>query len=165
MRLFTLLAVLAALTVVAATAAGADSAVPAPPGSERTFVALLRPVTEGPADAFGLLLFRQPQDSEKVVFLDVWVLNLAPNRRYDLQRATDPTVDDQCTGTNWLTLGKGPAPEPIVTGTHGSGSAHLFRDLAAAPTGARFDIHFRLLDAATSAVVLTSPCYQFAVTP
>jgi hypothetical protein len=39
----------------------------------------------------------------------------------------------------------------------------LFRDLAAAPTGSQFDIHFRVIDAVTSAPVLQSSCYRFTV--
>jgi hypothetical protein len=31
--------------------------------------------------------------------------------------------------------------------------------------GMQFDIHFRVLDAATTAVVLESGCYQFTVSP
>src|SRR5512144_2110040 len=97
MRLLKLLAVIAALTVVPAAAARAD-AVAHLPGSERNFVALLRPVSGGPAHAFGVVLFRQPHDAEKVVFLDVWTLGLAPNHSYSLQRATDLIVDDNCQG-------------------------------------------------------------------
>jgi hypothetical protein len=51
MRLFKLLAVIAALTVVPAAAARAD-AVAHLSGSERNFVALLRPVSGGTAHAF-----------------------------------------------------------------------------------------------------------------
>ena len=45
----------------------------------------------------------------------------------------------------------------------GLGRADLFRDLVAVPLGTEFDIHFRVIDAATSAVVLQSGCYQFVV--
>ena len=114
MRLSRLLAVIAALTVVLAAAVPAD-AVAHRSGSERNFVALLRAVPGGPAHAFGVALFRQPHDAEKVVFLDVWTLGLAPNHNYSLQRATDSIVDDDCQGTNWLTLGRGLEPQAIET--------------------------------------------------
>jgi hypothetical protein len=165
MHLFKLLAVVAALTVMAAVAARAEAIVPQVPGSERDFAVLLLPVAGRPTDGFGLLRFRQPQDALKIVFLDVWVLNLAPNHAYDLQRATDTAVDGNCTGTNWLTLGQGLAPKAITTGRTGFGKAHLFRDLAALPAGARFDIRFRVVDSATSALVLASGCYRFTVSP
>jgi hypothetical protein len=164
MRLFRLLVVIATLTVVPAGAAGAD-AVAHPSGSARNFVALLRPVSGGPAHAFGVVLFRQPHDAEKVVFLDVWTLGLAPNRSYSLQRATDPIVDDDCQGTNWLTLGRGLEPQAIETNELGFGRAHLFRDLATVPDGTQFDIQFRVIDSVTQDVVLLSSCYQFTVSP
>jgi hypothetical protein len=108
--------------------------------------------------------FRQPNDADQIVYLDVSVRDLAPNTDYVLQRAVDVTVDDDCTGTNWLTLGQGATPQAITTDTRGRGSAALFRDLGAFPVGTAFDIDFRVLDAATNAVVLTSDCYQFVVT-
>jgi hypothetical protein len=164
-RLIKLLAVFAALTVVAAPAAWAQSVGPTASLApwERNFVAFLLPVAGGPASGLGLVVFRQPQDADKIVYLDVWVLNLAPNHSYYLQRATDSTVDDDCTGTNWLTLGQGLVPQAITTNERGFGRASLFRDLAAVPVGTRLDIHFRVIDAATSAVVLQSGCYQFVV--
>ena len=113
---------------------------------------------------FGHVKFRQPNDDEKIVYLDTWVRDLAPNRSYLLQRAVDTTIDDDCTSTAWLTLGKGAAPQSIDTDDRGTGTAELFRSLAAAATGATFDIHFRVIDAITSEVVLESSCYQFTVT-
>ena len=114
---------------------------------------------------FGHVKFRQPNDDEKVVYLDTWVRGLAPNRSYLLQRAVDTTIDDNCTSEAWLTLGKGAAqpPQTIDTDDRGTGTAALFRSLAAAATGATFDIHFRVIDAITSEVVLESSCYQFTV--
>jgi hypothetical protein len=164
MRLFKLIAVLAPLTVMLAAAARAD-AVAHPSGPERNFAALLRPVSGGPTHAFGVVLFRQPHDAEKVVFLDVWTLGLAPNHSYSLQRATDTTVDDTCTGTNWLTLGRGLEPQAIETNERGFGRADLFRDLAAFPDGMRFDIQFRVIDSVTQDVVLVSACHQYTVSP
>src|SRR3954447_13613866 len=148
----------------AAAAARADAVTP-DSGSERNFVALLRPVSGAPARPFGVVLFRQPHDAEKVVFLDVWTLGLAPNHSYSLQRATDTTVDDTCTGTNWLTLGRGLEPQAIETNERGFGRAHLFRDLAAFPDGMRFDIQFRVIDSVTQDVVLMSSCHQYTVRP
>ena len=164
MRLLKLLALLAALTSAAATAAQADVGPPWGPETPHfNLQAILRPAAGGPHDSFGLVKFRQPNDADKIVYLDVSVRNLAPNHSYYLQRATDTTVDDDCTGTNWLTLGHGLAPFAITTDERGTGRADLFRSLAAIPTGMRFDIHFRVIDAATTAVVLESGCYQFTV--
>jgi hypothetical protein len=163
-RVLEVLAVIAVLVVVPAAAARADTG-PHRSGSERNFVALLRPVSGGPAHASGVVLFRQPHDAEKIVFLDVWTLGLAANHSYSLQRATDPTVDDDCQGTNWLTLGRGLDPQAIVTNERGFGRAHLFRDLAAFPDGTRFDIQFRVIDSVTQEVVLVSSCHQYTVSP
>jgi hypothetical protein len=112
---------------------------------------------------FGLVKFRQPNDAELVVHLDTWVRDLAPNTSYLLQRAVDTNVDDDCTGTAWLTLGKGTQPQAITTDATGTGREELFRSVAAFPVGSEFDIHFRVIDAATAAVVLTSECYQFTI--
>lgn len=112
---------------------------------------------------FGLVKFRQPNDDQKIVYLDTWVRGVAPNSEYQLQRAVDLTIDDDCTGTAWLTLGRGLQPQSIETDAQGTGRAELFRDLAAFAAGSEFDIHFRVIDAATQAVVLESGCYQFRV--
>jgi len=164
MRLCKLLALMAALAVVPAAGARAD-AIARPSGSERNFLALLRPVSSGSAHAFGTVLFRQPHDGENVVFLDVWALGLAPNHSYSLQRATDPIADNNCQGTNWLTLGRGPEPQAIETNARGFGRAHLSRDLSAFPDGTRFDIQFRVIDSVTQEVVLVSSCHHFTVSP
>jgi hypothetical protein len=164
MRLVKLLAVVAVLTVLPATAARADT-VAGHSGSGRNFVAVLRPVSGVPAHPFGVVLFRQPHDAEKVAFLDVWTLGLAPNHNYSLQRATDPIVDDECQGTNWLTLGRGLEPRAIETNALGFGRAHLFRDLATVPDGTQFDIQFRVIDSVTQNVVLMSSCHQYTVSP
>ena len=161
-------AVLAVAMLAGASPAAAPAradAVPSLSGSERNFVALLRPVSGETAHAFGVVLFRQPHDAEKFVSLDVLTLGLAPNHSYSLQRATDTTVDDTCTGTNWLTLGRGSEPQAIETNRLGFGRAHLFRDLAALPDGMRFDIQFRVIDSITQDVVLVSSCHQFTVSP
>lgn len=124
---------------------------------------ILRPVAGGPSDGFGQVKFRQPKDAEKVIDLDTWVRDLAPNHSYYLQRAVDMNVDDDCAGTAWLTLGKGTVPEAITTDDQGTGRADLFRSVAALPLGSESDIHFRVIDAASSAVVLESGCYQYTV--
>ena len=114
-------------------------------------------------DGFGLVKFRQPNDADKIVYLDVWVRDLAPNTSYLLQRATDTNVDDNCTSTAWLTLGKGLVPQSIITDETGTGREELFRNVGAFPAGSEFDIHFRVIKEDTSAVVLTSKCYQFTI--
>ena len=158
MRLLKVCAVLAAVTsvaIVAPVAARADSGA--------NLEVILRPVAGTPDGGFGLVKFRQPKDADKIVYLDVWVRDLAPNHSYYLQRATDVTVNDACTGTNWLTLGQGLVPQAITTDETGTGRANLFRSLASIPLGTQFDIHFRVIDAATSAAVLESACYQYTV--
>jgi hypothetical protein len=115
-------------------------------------------------DGFGLVKFRQRKDPVfNIIDLDVWVRDLAPNTSYSLQRATDTVLDGDCSGTNWLTLGLGPTPEPIVTDDTGTGRAALWRDLSALPAGTAFDIHFRIVENATSDIVLQSDCYRFVV--
>lgn len=153
---------LAALTAVAAQADSSNaSSGPATPNFN--LQVLLRP-TEGAADSgFGLVKFRQPKDAKTIVYLDVWVRDLAPNHSYSLQRAVDTNVNDDCTGTSWLTLGRGLVPQAITTDETGTGRADLFRSLASIPLGTPFDIHFRIIDAVTSAVVLESACYQYRV--
>jgi hypothetical protein len=116
-------------------------------------------------EGFGLVKFRQPKDAEAIIFLDTWVRDLAPNTEYLLQRAVDATVDNDCTSTAWLTLGKGLQPQSIVTDAQGVGRAELFRDVSAIPPGSEFDIQFRVIDALTQAVVLQGDCYQYRVTP
>src|SRR5215467_285400 len=72
-------------------------------------------------DGFGLIKFRQPNDGSFIINLDVWVRGLQPNTSYLLQRAVDTIVDDNCTSTAWLTLGKGLQPQSIVTDDTGTG--------------------------------------------
>jgi hypothetical protein len=170
-------AMLAALAAAAALTAGLASSAGAYGGARPDSVgsswgpatpnfnleAILRPVAGGPDPGFGLVKFRQPKDADKIVYLDVWVRGLAPNHNYYLQRATDSNVNDDCTGTNWLTLGQGLVTQAIATDEKGTGRADLFRSLAAVPLGTQLDIQFRVIDATTSAVVLESACYQFTV--
>ena len=156
---------LVALTAVTAAATRADAVGPpwGPATPNFNLEVILRPVAGAPDGGFGLVKFRQPKDVDKIVYLDVWVRDLAANGSYNLQRATDTNVNDDCTGTNWLTLGQGLVPQAITTDETGTGRADLFRSLAAIPLGTKFDIHFRVIDAATSAVVLESACYQYTV--
>jgi hypothetical protein len=117
-------------------------------------------------DGFGLVKFRQERDStHNIVNLDVWVRDLLANASYSLQRATDTALDGVCTGTNWLTLGEGSTPHPIVTDDTGTARAALCRDLSAVAPGTTFDIHFRVIENGTSPahVALQSDCYRFVV--
>src|SRR5690349_17108678 len=147
----------AALLIAASVSAFAQSGEPWGP---ETPYFNLEVVLRG--EGFGLIKFRQPNDNDFVVNLDVWLRDLAPNTSYLLQRAVDTNVDDNCTSTAWLTLGKGLQPQSIVTDANGTGREKLFRILPPSP-GSEFDIHFRVIDEATSAVVLTSKCYQFTI--
>jgi hypothetical protein len=159
------LAALVALTTVAAAATRADAVGPpwGPATPNFNLEVVLRPVAGAPDGGFGLVKFRQPKDADKIVYLDVWVRDLAANRSYNLQRATDTNVNDECTGANWLTLGQGTVPQAITTDAMGTGRADLFRNLSTIPLGTPFDIQFRVIDAVTSAVVLESACYQYTV--
>jgi sugar lactone lactonase YvrE len=166
MRLLKLFALLATLTAAPAAAAQADADSLWDDDDGRpnfNLNVVLRPAAGGPDDGFGFVKFRQPKDPDKIVYLNVRLRHLAPNHGYYLQRATDSDVNDDCTGTNWLTLGHGPVPVAITTDDSGTGRAALFRDLSAIPTGAQFDIHFRVIDAVSFAVALESDCYQYTV--
>jgi len=150
---------IAALTLLTAPAlAGWGPATP-----NFNLEAQLRPVAGGPDNGFGLVKFRQPKDADTTVLLDVSLRNLAPGQKYYLERATDPTVNDTCTGKNWLRLGQGPTPEAITMDDRGTGRAELSRGLPAILLGTEFDIQFRVTDAVTSVPVLESACYQFTV--
>jgi hypothetical protein len=108
--------------------------------------------------------FRQEKNADaNIINLDVWVRDLAPNTSFSLQRAVDTNLDGSCTGTNWLTLGEGLTPHPIVTDDNGTGRAALWRDLSAVAPGTAFDIYFRVIEAGTTNVVLQSDCYRFVV--
>jgi hypothetical protein len=121
---------------------------------------ILRDVT---GQGFGHVKFRQPNDADKIVLLDTWVRDLAPNHSYRLQRAVDTVLDGNCTSTAWLTLGKGLIPQTITTDDGGTGREDLFRSLAAVATGSQFDIYFRVVDAVSGVPVLQSDCYRFTV--
>src|SRR5438128_1082182 len=154
-----LLAMFILLSLSSSTAAQAPES--GPPWGPETPNFNLEVILRG--EGFGRVKFRQPNDEAFIVYLDVWLRDLAPNTTYLLQRAVDTNVDDDCTSTAWLTLGKGLQPQAITTDASGTGREQLFRNLAAFPVGSRFDIHFRVIDAATGAVVLTSACYQYTI--
>jgi hypothetical protein len=113
-------------------------------------------------NGFGLVKFRQPNDSSFIVYLDVWIRELMPNTAYRLQRAVDTTLDGTCTSTDWLTLGQGSASQAIVTEADGTGRASLWRAVPPLP-GSRFDIHFRVIEEASGAPVLQSGCHEYTV--
>jgi hypothetical protein len=152
---------------VAPTAPGVSSgtgsavALSGPPWGPETPHFNLEVILRG--DGFGLVKFRQPNDDALIVHLETWVRNLTPNTSYLLQRAVDIVVDDNCTSTAWLTLGKGLQPQSITTDANGTGRENLFRSVAAFPVGSEFDIRFRVIQEQSSAVVLTSECYQFTI--
>src|SRR3989442_15510966 len=140
------------LLIASSVSAFAQGPQSGPPWGPETPYFNLEVVLRG--EGFGFIKFRQPNDDAFIVYLDVWVRDLAPNTSYLLQRAVDTNVDDNCTSTAWLTLGRGLQPQSITTDASGTGREQLFRNLAAFPVGSRFDIHFRVIDAATGAVVL-----------
>jgi hypothetical protein len=109
-------------------------------------------------DGFGLVNLRQQKDpTQNILYMDVWVRDLLPNTSYDLQRAVDTPRDGVCTGTNWLTMGQGTTPQPILTDDTGTGRAELWRPVPA--TAAASDIHFRVVQTGTSNVTLQSDCF------
>jgi hypothetical protein len=132
---------------------------------------VLRDVTGD--QGFGHVKFRQPNDDARIIYLDTWVRDLEPNHQYLLQRQVDGDPDRDCNDaaslSSWLTLGEGFGVTPITTDDRGTGRAELFRDLdppgppSGPPPGTRFDIHFRVVDAATLTPVLQSGCYVFTV--
>jgi hypothetical protein len=165
MRLLKLFALLATLTGAAAAAAQADDSPPWGPETPHfNLQVVLRPTADGPEKGFGLVKFRQPNDvpPSKVILLDTWLRDLAPNHRYNLQRAVDLSSADGVCGSEsgWQTLGE------IRTDDRGTGRAALSRDVTTVPIR-EFDINFRVIDAETSAlaVVLQSGCYQYTVEP
>jgi len=122
-------------------------------------------ILRGEGGRFGHIKFRQDNDAAKIITLGTWVRGLEPNHQYLLQRAVDAinVVDGNCTSTSWLTLGKGLTPQSILTDDKGTGQVELWRDISTIATGSKFDIHFRIIDAVSMAVVLDSDCYQYVV--
>ncbi len=122
----------------------------------------LEVILRGEGKQFGHVKFRQDVDPSKIVTLYTWVRDLEPNHAYLLQRAVD-SPDGNCTSITWLSLGKGANIFPIVTDDNGTGNESLWRDISIFPSGTGFDIHFRVVDATTLAVVLDSDCYAYVV--
>ncbi|MEO6219502.1 MAG: hypothetical protein ABIO81_03675 [Ginsengibacter sp.] len=118
---------------------------------------------KGEGNRSGHIHFRQDRDAAKIITLDIKVHHLKPNHEYLLQRAVDTNLDGNCTSTSWLTLGHGLLAQAIVTNDKGNGTEVLWRDVSMVASGSNFDIHFRVIDATTNAVVLTSDCYQYTV--
>ena len=125
----------------------------------------LEVILRGEDGRLGHVKFRQDVDPSKIINLGTWVRGLEPDHQYLLQRAVDPANvnNDFCTSTSWLTLGKGLTAQAILTDDGGTGSEELWRDISMLASGTKFDIHFRVVDASTMAVVLTSDCYQYEV--
>ena len=94
LKFFASLAALTTLAAVTGVAARADSVAPSwgPATPNFNLQVILRPVEGATDSGFGLVKFRQPKDADKIVYLDVWVRNLAPNHSYSLQRAVDTNV-------------------------------------------------------------------------
>ena len=125
----------------------------------------LEVVLRGEGNRNGHIHFGQDEDAAKVITLATKVHHLEPDHDYLLQRAVDAinVVDGNCTSTAWLTLGYGLTAHAIHTDEKGNGQDELWRDVTAIPSGASFDIHFRVIDAVTLEVVLNSDCYQYTV--
>jgi hypothetical protein len=117
---------------------------------------------------WGRVQFRQPEDGEARIFFITWLRELKTNTTYLLQQAIDPIVDGVCTvGTTnpaeWLTIGVGTKPFTITTDERGSFHAPLSRTLPRRLVGTTFDIHLRIIEEASKAVVQKSGCFQFQV--
>ena len=160
MRSFLAIAMVAVLVAVGSVHAPAASAAWGPEMPPFNLQVILRDVGDG--SGFGLVKFRQPNDADRIVYLDARARGLEPDHDYVLRRAVD-APDGVCTSASWLTLGRGLDPQPISTDATGTGRAALFRNLAAFPAGTQFDIRFQVADASTLAPVLMSACYRFVV--
>ena len=66
-------------------------------------------------------------------------------------------ADGVCAGTNWLTMGQGTTPQPILTDNTGTGRAALWRDRDRDSDAS--DIYFRVIQTGTSNVALQSDCH------
>ena len=161
------------VAVVAATGCADHPTTPSEIGPARTILSHA-PARQSKAPPFGFIVrlrgvgsgivqFRQPKDDARIVFLDVMIHGLAPNAVYQFQRETDTVLDAECTGGNWLTLGREATPLSITTDDRGVGRAEFFRDLSAIPGGSMFDIRFRVLDAVTQDAVLKSTCEPYTL--
>lgn len=117
---------------------------------------------------WGRAQFRQPEDGTARIIFVTWLRDLRPFTTYLLQQALDPVVDGVCTGgttdpAEWVTVGAGTKPFTIMTDERGSFHAPLYRDLPRRLVGTAFDIHLRIVEKATGAVVQESDCFHFEV--
>jgi len=116
------------------------------------------------SQASGSIKFRQDPDTARLITLTTMVFKLSPNHSYLLQRAVNPITDStKCSSTAWLTLGEGLQPATIHTDANGNGNANLWRDITAIARNTQFYIRFQVVDSATLAPALTSPCYTYTV--
>src|SRR5258705_8080060 len=92
---------------------------------------ILRDVSDG--RGFGHVKFRQPNDGNRIVYLDTWVRDLKPNATYQLQRATDTAVHDDCLWTDLISPGWGGAPPGNHTDDPGNPAGELFPHLGTPP--------------------------------
>jgi len=118
---------------------------------------------EHAGEGFGLVKFRQDPDTARIITLDTYLKDLAPNHDYSLQRSVNPITDPGCSDPSWLTLGLGLVPQNIHTDAHGNGHEQLFRNVTAVARGTSFWIHFQVIDAITLTTVLTGDCEQYTV--
>ena len=165
----------AAALAAAVFAVGANAGPPwGPETPPFNLEVILRDVTGG--QGFGHVKFRQRNDDERIINLDTWVRDLQPNHDYLLQRAVDTSLDGNCTSTAWLTLGEGFEVTPITTDDRGTKRVAFFRNLdppgpmTGPQPGTAFDIHFRVIDAATllqcsRAAVTGTPLASNSATP
>jgi hypothetical protein len=156
-----------ALATLTAVAAGAAQAATGGPELEPkfNFNAVLRPDAGAKKKESGLIKFRQPVDDKVIVYLDVTLRRMARNHSYYVERGADPVVDGNCAPdaetAMWARLGQGPVPDAVNIDRKGNGRALLFRELPPTAVGVTFDLHFRVVDAITGAIVLRSRCFQY----
>ncbi len=82
------------------------------------------------------------------------VRDLAPNTDYKVLRWVDLTPDGSCTGTVRLL----PGNPTLTTSAGGAGALHFEISSTTITDGTRFDVIWRVVDAATGATVLESSC-------
>jgi hypothetical protein len=87
------------------------------------------------------------------------VRDLAPSTDYKVLRWVDFIPDGSCTGTVRLL----PGNPTLTTSAGGAGALHFEITSATLIDGARFDVIWRVVDAATGATVLESACLTVTV--
>ncbi len=115
----------------------------------------------GQGDSRGEIKFRQDQNTDRIIVLSTRVIRLLPNHSYLLQRAVDPIAGTGCLNIGFPLIRN--TTTAIDTDNQGNGYAELWRDISSVAHGTAFYIHFQIVDATTSATVLSSDCYQYAV--